>query len=233
MRAPAPSHSLPTPDAGEPVARGERHDRRVQVAAVSRVRTPHGERAVRIVGLSARTALVASSEPLGWPGQCLELDVPIVGGRDLAVLAGVVRAERVRDGHVTTIELVVIDGEVRRLLNELLALLLAHEPASDARQPCVVYDVAVAYGPTGQGRAHLQEVSLMGLSMRVYERMAHELVVDVVLPSLRGEPIALRGRVVGQRLSAEGGYVTALDFEPLDRTRRSALGVLLADLMCR
>jgi hypothetical protein len=40
-------------------------------------------------------------------------------------------------------------------------------------------------------------------------------------------------RVAGQRLSAEGGFVTALDFEPPDGTRRHQLGVLLADLMCR
>ncbi|MCU1281769.1 MAG: hypothetical protein JWM53_5315 [bacterium] len=233
MRAEALTNPTPAVDADEPITRHQQRERRVQVAAVSCVRTPHGARAVRIVGLSARTALVLSTEPLGWPGQCVELDVPVVGGRDLAVLAGIVRAERVSDGHATAVEFVVVDAEVRRQLNDLLALLLAHEPEADVRQPRVVYDVAVAYGPTGQRRAHLQEVSLTGLSMRVAERMAHDLVVDVTLPSLRGTEIAVRGRVTGQRLSAEGGYVTALDFEPLDGARRNALGVLLADLLCR
>ncbi|MCU1278829.1 MAG: hypothetical protein JWM53_2375 [bacterium] len=201
---------------------------------MTRTRTPHGERVVRIVGISAHTALMVSAEPLGWVGQCIELDVPIVGGRDLPVLGGIVETERVRDGHVTTVEFVVVDPAVRARLNELLALLLAHEPDADARQPRVVYDVAVTYGPTGQRRAHLHEVSLTGLSMRLAERMAHDFVVDVTLPTLRsGVTIELRGRVTGQRLSAEGGYVTALDFEPLDGSRRHALGVLIADLMCR
>jgi hypothetical protein len=233
MRAEAQLQPTPAVDADEPIARKKRRDLRVEVAAISRVRTPHGERAVRIVGLSARTALVVSSEPLGWPGQCLELDVPVVGGRDLGVLAGIARAERVREAHVTTVEFVVVDGEVRRQLNELLGLLLAHEPGTDARQPSVVYDVVVAYGPKGQRAAHLQEISLTGLSMRVHERLAHDFVVDVKLPSLRGEIIDVRGRVTGQRLSAEGGYITTLVFEPLDGTRRHELGELVADLMCR
>jgi hypothetical protein len=233
MRAQAQLPATPAVDADEPIARPPRREHRVEVAAITRARTPHGERAVRIVGLSSRTALVLSAEPLGWAGQCLELDVPIVGGRDLAVLAGVVRTERTRDAHVTTLEFVVVDRQVRRQLNDLLALLLAHEPSTDARQPRVVYDVVVTYGPTGQRRAHLQEISLTGLSMRAAERLAHDLVVEVALPALRGGTILLRGHVAGQRLSAEGGYVTTVSFEPLDGTRRNELGALLADLMCR
>ena len=218
-----------------PAARGPQlRDRRIEVSAITRARTDDGERAVRIVGLSARTALLYAPEPLGWPSQCIDLDVPVLGGRDLSVMAGIARSERCRDGYAITVEFVIADSDVRQKLNELLALLLAGEPDADGRQPRVVYDVVVAYGPTGAGRAHLQEVSLAGLSMRVAERMPHDLTVDVTVPTLRGgAPIALTGRVAGQRLSAEGGYITAVDFEPLDGSRRRALGALVADLMCR
>jgi hypothetical protein len=233
MRATA--HTPPTRfDADHPALPAKLRDRRIEVSAITRARTPDGERAVRIVGLSARTALLVAAEPLGWAGQCVELDVPTVGGRDLSVMAGIARSERCRDGHAVTVELVVADSVVRRQLNELLALLLAGEPDSDARQPRVVYDVVVAYGPTGARQAHLQEISLAGLSMRVAERIAHDVPLEVIIPTLRGgAPVPLRGRVTGQRLSAEGGYITALDLEPLDGTRRHALGALVADLMCR
>ena len=208
-------------------------DRRIGVSAITRARTADGERTVRIVGLSARTALLIAAESLGFTGQCLDLDVPVVGGRDLSVMGGIARAERCKDGWAVTVEFVVVEGDVRRQLNELLALLLAGDLDDAAQKERVVYDAPVAYGPTATQRAHLQEISLSGLSMRVHERMPHELVVDVTVPTLRGESMALRGRVTGQRLSAEGGYITAVDFEPLDGTRRHALGTLVADLMCR
>lgn len=212
----------------------ELRDRRLAVSAITRARTADGERAVRIVGLSARTALLVAPEPLGWAGQCIDVDVPTVGGRDLSVMAGIAQSEHCKEGHVITVEFVIIDAEVRRQLNELLALLLAGEPDADARQPRVVYDVVVAFGPTGARQAHLQEISLTGLSMRVAERIAHDMILDVAVPALRGDAsIAVRGRVTGQRLSAEGGYITALDFEPLDGTRRHELSTLVADLMCR
>lgn len=222
------------PDAtARPTARAVR-DRRIAVSAITSAHTADGERTVRIVGLSAKTALLLSPEPLGAAGQTIDLDVPIVGGRDLVVMAGIAGGERTREGCVTHVEFVVVDAEVRRLLNDLLALLLAGERGEDARCPRVVYDTLVSYGPLGARRAHLQEVSLTGLQMRVGERMAHDAVVDVTLPPLRaGDAIELRGRVTGQRLSAEGGYITTIDFEPLDGARRRAVGELLADLMCR
>ena len=216
-----------------PTPRPPREDRRVEVSAITRARTPHGERTVRIAGLSSRTALLLSAEPLGWAGQCIDVDVPVVGGRDLSVMAGVARSERYREGHATTIEFLVIDAEVRKKLNELLALLLTDAPRAGETPPSCVYDVLVAYGPTSQLRAHLQEISLGGLSMRADERLPHDTVVDVAVPTLRGRLLGLSGRVTGQRLSAEGGYITTLRFEPLDGTRRTALGELVADLMCR
>jgi len=208
-------------------------DRRIGVSAITRARTADGERTVRIVGLSARTALLVATESLGFTGQCVDLDVPVVGGRDLSVMGGIARSERCKDGWAVTVEFVVVEGDVRRQLNELLALLLAGDLDDAAQKERVVYDVVVGYGPTSSQRGHLQEISLSGLSMRVHERMAHDFVVAVAVPSLRGPMIGLRGRVTGQRLSAEDGYITAVDFEPLDGTRRHALGALVADLMCR
>jgi hypothetical protein len=232
MRASAPT-TIALDDIGSPAAAAQLRDRRIGVSAITRARTPHGERTVRIVGLSSRTALLVAAEPLGWVGQCVDLDVPIVGGRDLSVMAGIERAERCRDGWTVTVEFVVIEGDTRRQLNELLALLLAGDLDDAGEKASVVYDAVVGYGPAASRRAHLQELSLAGLAMRVPERMPHELVVDVAVPTLRGTVLALRGRVTGQRLSAEGGYITTVDFEPLDGAQRHALGALVADLMCR
>ncbi|HEY2747548.1 MAG TPA: hypothetical protein VGL86_23155 [Polyangia bacterium] len=233
MRALTPLQTDAENGALFPSARQPRGDRRVEVSAISRARTPHGERTIRIAGLSSRTALLLSAEPLGWAGQCIDVDVPVLGGRDLTVMAGVARTERFRDGHATTVEFLVIDTEMRLALNDLLALLLGAESQAGASEPRCVYDVAVAYGPMAQRRAHLQEISLSGLSLRIAERLAHDFVIEVTVPTLRGKLLSLHGRVTGQRLSAEGGYVTTLDFEPLDGPRRATLGELIADLMCR
>jgi hypothetical protein len=209
-------------------------DVRIAVSAITNARTLDGDCTVRIVGLSAKTALLLSPAPLGIAGQTIDLWVPVVGGHDLEVMAGIAHDERTRDGVVTQIEFIVVEPDVRRQLNELLALLLAGDPDEDAARPRVVYDTLVTYGPTRTQRAFLQEISLTGLTMRVGERIRHDTVVDVTLPPFRmGEPIELRGRVTGQRLSAEGGYITTLDFEPLAPLQRWSLGTLIADLMCR
>ena len=209
---------------------------RLEVSAITRARTPDGERTVRIVGLSARTALLVAPEPLGWAGQCIDLDVPTVGGRDLSVMAGIARSEQCKEGHVITVEFVVIDADVRRQLNELLALLLAGEPDADARQPRVVYDVVVAYGPTGARQAHLQEISLSGFSMRIAERIAHDVILDVAVPALRGDatvgaarprhrPAALgRGRLYHRARPRAAGR---------NATPRALSARSCADLMCR
>jgi hypothetical protein len=159
--------------------------------------------------------------------------VPVLGGRDLSVLGGIARSERCPEGHATTLEFVVADVEVRRQLGDLLALLLAGDPEGHGPTPRLVYDVTVSYGSTAR-RGHLQEISLTGLSVRVHERMAHDFVIELLVPTLRGDAsVALSGRVTGQRLSAEGGYITAVELDALDRAGRAALGVLISDLMCR
>lgn len=212
----------------------ERRDRRIKVSAITRVETADGERAVRVVGLSARSVLLYAPDAVGEVGQCVELYLPILGGRELRVMAGIVSGERVKEGYVVTAELMVADVESRRQLAELLALLLPGAEEDDGGPVAVVYDVAVPYGPTGQTRGRLQELSVAGLSMRVEERIAFETVLPVTIPPWsEGAALELRARVVGQQLSPEGGYSTKLVFEGLDGDQRRALGALIAELMCR
>jgi len=114
---------VPLDEVTSPRPAAKRSDPRIAVSAITRARTVDGERMVRIAGVSARTALLVAREPLGWVGQCVELDVPIVGGRDLSVTAGIVQSERCRDGWGVTVEFMIVDGDARRQLDELLELL--------------------------------------------------------------------------------------------------------------
>lgn len=215
-----------------PTAAGR--DRRVKVCANTRALTGDGERAVRLVGLSARTALLFAPEPVGAVGKCIDLFLPVIGGREIRLTAGIDSVERVLEGQAVTVTFIIADPELRRELHALLALLLAGDDGNGKKQPSQLYDVAVTYGPKGNLRGQLEEISPGGLSMRVAERLAHDLRVDVTVPPLRdGEPLELRGRVTGQRLSREGGYHTALVFDSVDHRTRVALSALLADLMCR
>jgi PilZ domain-containing protein len=209
-------------------------DRRVKVCATTRVTTDMGDRIVRLVGLSANTALLFVPEPVGAVGHCVDLFLPVIGGREIQLTTGIDSVERVLEGYAVTLRFIVAEPATRRELHSLLSLLLAGEETRSHQQPGMFYDVLVCYGPTGSQRANLEEISPTGLSMRVAERFVHELRVDVLVPALRNGPaLQLRGRVTGQRLSREGGYHTAVSFDALDHKSRGALSALLADLMCR
>lgn len=236
-----PSRSQQEPPA-RPQLRTGRFDRpgnavrdpRLGIAALSRVVGCDGEQLVRLVGLSAKTVQLITPRTLGYAGQCVDLFLPVVGGRELLVSAGIAAVDRHGDDERVTLELIIADSTVRRELNELLALLLAGDRDQARLQPRVVYDVAVEVRTPLPGRAHLEEITLSGLSMRSAERLAYGAAVSVTVPSFRSGPdLRLSGRVDGQQLSPESGYRTAVSFDPLDRERWKALGALIADLMCR
>lgn len=210
-------------------------ERRVKVCAHTRVTTADGDRVVRLVALSAASALAFVPEPIGAAGQCVDLFLPVVGGREIQLTAGIDTADRVLEGWTVTLRFIVADPQTRAELNALLALLLAgSESAAGGKQPGQLYDVGVTYGPTGSLRGHLAEISPSVLSMRVAERIAHDMRVDVTVPALSaGAALQLSGRVAGQRLSREGGYHTEVRFDELDHAMRNRLSALLADLMCR
>jgi hypothetical protein len=208
-------------------------DHRIKVLITTRVRTELGERAVKLVAISAKTALVFAPESIGIVGHCVDLFLPAVG-HDIEVLSGIERVDQVVEGYAATIRFIVADTEVRNSLNELLALLLAGDGGGSRKHPRILYDTPVTLGEGKLGRGRLEEISLSGMSVRVRDRLHNDTVLSVTVPQIRQRPpLVLVGRVVNQRLSAEGGYHTGIAFDTLGIDDRIALSALLADLMSR
>jgi hypothetical protein len=206
-------------------------DHRIKVSITTRVQTQAGERAVRIVALSAKTALLYSPESVGAIGHSVNLLLPAIE-REIEVMAGIERVDSVLEGYASTVRFIVADGELRRSLNELLTLLLAGSGGGARQHPRILYEASLALGQYGQGM--LEELSLNGLSMRIARQLANNAELTIAIPHiLHRPPVVLVGRVTNQRSSLEGGYHTGVAFHPLSAEQRMALSALLIDLMSR
>jgi hypothetical protein len=206
-------------------------DHRIKVSITTRVRTEAGERAVRVVALSAKTALLYSPESVGAVGQCVDLLLTGIE-REFEVRAGIERVESVFEGYASTVRFIVTDAEQRRRLNELLTLLLAGSGGGARKHPRILYEASLAVGQYGQGM--LEELSLSGLSMRIPRQLANDAELTIAIPHiLHRAPVLVAGRVTNQRPSPDGSYHTGVAFHPLSAERRMALSALLVDLMWR
>lgn len=209
-------------------------DHRIRVTTPTRVRTSDGERAVTVVALSARSALMLADAPLGEVGRTIDLLLPGVGGEELEITAGIERVEQVREGAAVAVQFMIAEPPLRRALGDLLALLLAGDGGGTRRHPRVIYDVRVRVGSDAEQVGRLEEISLSGASVRVGARLHEGDVVILRVPLMRNShSLRLIGRVVAQRPSLDGGYHTGVAFDELDERTRSELGALLADLMSR
>lgn len=209
-------------------------DHRIRVTTPTRVRTADGERAVTVVALSARSALMVANEPLGDVGRTIDLVLPGIGGSELEITAGIERVDRVREGAAVVVQFMIADPPLRRALTDLLALLLAGNGGGSRRHPRVVYDVRVRIGSEAEQRGRLEEISLSGASIRVGKVLAKDDPIILRVPLMReGETLRVVGRVVSQRPSSDGGHHTGVAFDELDERTRLELGKLLADIMCR
>jgi hypothetical protein len=206
-------------------------DHRIRVTTPTRVRTADGERAVTVVALSARSALVLADAPLGEIGRTIDLVLPGIGGEELEITAGIERVERVREGAAVAVQFMIADPPLRRAIADLLALLLSGD-GGGARS--VFYDVRVRIGAEAEKRGRLEEISLSGASVRVGTVLQEGAPLILRVPMMRdGASLRVLGRVVAQRPAADGGHHTGVAFDDLDERTRLELGRLLADLMCR
>lgn len=206
----------------------------IAVSAISRVIAWGRACTIRVVGVSATSALVSSPVSLGHEGQCVDLFLPVVGDREIRVTAGIVSSVESDKGYAVNLHFMIADVTLRRQLNELVALLLSGDADAAQKQPRVIYDVNVRYGARGERVGHLDELSLTDLSMRTEERLSNATPVRLTIPAFGNAPsVVIEGTVRGQRLSREGGYHTSIAFDALDLPSRRALSGLVADLMCR
>lgn len=209
-------------------------DHRVRVSRTGRVRNADGEHVVTVVAMSARSALLLANVSLGVVGRTIDLVMPGVDGSELEITAGIERVERVREGNAIAVQFMLAEPSLRRALKALLAELLAGDGGGSRRHPRVIYDVRVRIGSDAEKLGLLEEISLSGASVRVGAALEAGDPLIMRVPVLSdGNGLRIVGRVVAQRPARDGGFHTGVAFDDLDERTRTALGTLLADLMCR
>jgi hypothetical protein len=208
--------------------------RRIKVTTESRVRVHTAEIPVTIVGLSARDALVVSPQPLGVPGDIIDIYLPAVGRREIELTAGVGATEEISKDFAVVVEFMIAEPKLRVALNDHLRLILAGEGGGTRRHARVLYDVPVRYGASAERAGRLEEISFGGLALYVNEALSPGANLRVVVPDHKTNAnLSFEGKVVDQRAAKEGGFLTGVELAPLSATMRGALARLLADLLCR
>lgn len=213
--------------------RPDKNDRRIRVSTTTRAVIDGRERSVLLVGLSAQSALLVTSEEVSCLGSIVSLYLPVIG-QEIEVLAGVQRVDRTAQGFAVGVLFMVSERATRQALHDLMVLLLAGDGGGSRSHPRVIYDTAIRYGPTLTQLGRLGELSLRGAGIRIKDRLAVNETVRLSIPDYgAGVHLVLMARVANQRLSPEGGYETGVEFLAVDATTRGRLTNLLADLLCR
>jgi hypothetical protein len=208
-------------------------DRRIRVSTTTRALIRDEEREVVVVGVSPRSALFVTTEEAGLTGSTLTLYLPGVD-REIELLAGIERVEKVADGFAVVVAFILVEQTIRRALNDLMALLLAGTGGGARVHPRIVYDAVVKYGPALSRVGRLQEVSSSGACVRIADRLPPDATMQLSIPEFStNEHIEIAARVVNQRISHEGGYLTGVEFIGVSGLLRARLARLLADLLCR
>jgi hypothetical protein len=207
--------------------------RHIKVAAETRLIKAGREQVVVLVALSPSSALVQAREPIGEAGDVLELFVPVIGGKELRLTAGVDRAERADDGFVAEVEFMFDDAAERRALDDLVALLLGGTGGGRREHPRVTYGVPVRYGERDR-EAELVDVSVSGAQFRAREALAMGALTTLAIPNAGGRgQLTLRCQVRNVRPADAGRFAIGVQFLELTDEQRADIASLLRTLLSR
>ncbi len=179
--------------------------------------------------LSKGGARFVVAEPVGAPGDLVELALPSLGGAEIHVECEVIRSAPTDGGHAVAVRFADVAPEMREALLALIDELLATTGGGARSHPRVARRVDVRFGDLLQLRAILEDISAGGLQMTVGQPLVLHEEIDVGVPDLGGGPLlTLRARVVHQRRADAGeSYRVGLEFASMRREARACLEALL------
>jgi c-di-GMP-binding flagellar brake protein YcgR len=169
--------------------------------------------------LSKGGARFFSDQSVGQIGETLELFLPALDGSDIAVMAQIIRNELAEGGRMVAVRFDAVEPSMQRALSDLLELLLSSTGAGTRKHPRVARRIEIRFGPLGELRGILEDISQGGLLMTIADPLSLYEEVDVIVPDLAGtELLTLHARVTHQRkvIKPEGAsYQVGLEFSGL------------------
>jgi c-di-GMP-binding flagellar brake protein YcgR len=204
---------------------------RIHVATSIAVATSEGRIEAELRDLSKGGARFLTPQPVGAVGKTLQLFLPSLHGVEIAVTANIIRAQPSQGGVMVAVRFDEVAPEMQQPLHDLIEVLLTTTGGGQRQSPRVARRMDIRFGPLGELRAILEDISKGGLAMTVADPLVLYEELEVTVPDTAGEQlIILRARVVHQRAIEEEGVTTyrvGLEFSPMrTETRRCLEGLL-------
>jgi c-di-GMP-binding flagellar brake protein YcgR len=213
---------------------GEEENRvhaRIHVSTTIEVATSDGNIEAQLRDLSKGGARFVVPRTVGRVGDTIELFLPSLSGEEITVMAEVIRATEASDGHTYAVRFDVVDPAMRQPLNDLIEVLLTATGGGQRAAPRVSKRMDIRYGPLGELRAILEDISRGGLAMTVAEPLVLYEELEVTVPDTGGDQLLiLHARVVHQRAVEHEGetvYRVGLEFTTMRTETRRCLSDLL------
>jgi c-di-GMP-binding flagellar brake protein YcgR len=221
------------------VLKEQRSQPRINVSSSIKIKVPSSgyEYQGNLVNISWGGIRVLTRELLGDMNDTVEISLPSYDGRDINIVASIVRTWKSEDMYHTAIRFSKLHHKDESRLYNLLKLLLDTEDDDHRRDPRFAQRIDVSYWDPDELKATLKDISMGGMTITMPEPVELNKSIQLQLEGTDGGySIILRARVVRLETVKVSGfelYQVALKFEHPTDELRSMINTLMHSMMSK
>ena len=225
--------------ANEPEVLEERRSQpRINVSSSIKIKVPSSgyEYKGNLVDISWGGVRVLTKELLGSMNDTVEISLPSYDGKDINIVASIVRTWKSEDLYNTAIRFSKLHHKDESRLYNLLKLLLDTEDDDHRRDPRFAQRIDVSYWDPDELKATLKDISKGGMTITMPEPVELDKSIQLQLEGTDGYSVILRARVVRLETVKVSGYElyqVALKFEHPTEELRSMINTLMHSMMTK
>jgi c-di-GMP-binding flagellar brake protein YcgR len=219
------------------VLKEQRSQPRINVSSSIKIKVPSSgyEYQGNLVNISWGGIRVLTKELLGDMNDTVEISLPSYDGRDIHIVASIVRTWKSEDMYHTAIRFSRLRHKDESRLHNLLKLLLDAEDDEHRRDTRFAQRIDVSYWDPDELKATLKDISMGGMTITMPEPVELNKSIQLQLEGTDGGySIILRARVVRLEtvnVSDYELYQVALKFEHPTEELRSMINTLMHSMM--
>lgn len=217
----------------------QRTQPRMNVSSSVKIKVPSSGQEYQgdLVNISWGGVRVLTNESLGDVDETVEISLPNYDGRDINIVASIVRTWKSEEMHNTAIRFSNVQQKDEFRLHNLLKLLLDAEDDNLRRDTRFAQRIDVSYWDPDELEATLKDISMGGMTITMPEPVELDKSIQLQLEGTDGGySIILRARVVRLETVEVSGYElyqVALKFEHPTEELRSMINTLMHSMMSK
>lgn len=217
----------------------QRTQPRINVSSSIKIKVPSSGQEYQgdLVNISWGGVRVLTKESLGDVDETVDISLPNYDGRDINIVASIVRTWKSEEMYITAIRFSELYQKDEFRLHNLLKLLLDEEDDNLRRDTRFAQRIDISYWDTDELKATLKDISMGGMTITMPEPVELDKSIQLQLEGTDGDySIILRARVVRLETVEVSGYElyqVALKFEHPTEELRSMINTLMHSMMSK